>query len=67
MSVLGEDGLGMELHAFDREFAVPHTHDLAVVGPRVPRGRQDRVPSIASEWYVLRDLAWPPAKTPPSG
>src|SRR6201999_1460405 len=37
VAVLGEDGLGMELHALDahrvREAGVAHAHDLAVVGP----------------------------------
>ena len=27
--VLGEDALGMKLHAPDRQGLVPHTHDLA--------------------------------------
>jgi hypothetical protein len=29
--MLREDRFGMELHAFDRERAMPHAHDLAVV------------------------------------
>src|SRR5262249_22381362 len=34
VAVLGEDRFGVELHAFDRELAVPHTHHFAVVGSR---------------------------------
>ena len=33
VAVLGQDRLGVELHALDRELAVAHAHDLAVVGP----------------------------------
>jgi hypothetical protein len=33
VAVLGEDGFGMKLHAFHRQLAVPHPHDLAIVGP----------------------------------
>src|SRR5690606_11558727 len=33
VAVLGRDRLGVELHAFDVEVAVPDAHDLAVVGP----------------------------------
>jgi hypothetical protein len=32
--VLGEKGLGVELHALHRVFAVAHAHDLAVLGLR---------------------------------
>src|SRR5262249_46662594 len=32
--VLGEDRFGMELHAFDGELAVAHTHHFAVIGSR---------------------------------
>jgi hypothetical protein len=51
VAVLGEDGLGVELHAFDGQFLVAHAHDLAVVGP----GRDLQVGgqlsrSMASEW-----------------
>ena len=32
MAVLGEDGFGVELHAFDRHFSMAHAHHLAIVG-----------------------------------
>src|SRR5690606_33914009 len=31
VAVFGEERLGMELHALDRVFAMPHAHQLAVV------------------------------------
>ena len=33
VAVLGQDRLGVELHALDRQRLVAHAHDLAVVGP----------------------------------
>jgi hypothetical protein len=33
VAVLGEDALGVELHALDRQLLVAHAHDLAVLGP----------------------------------
>ena len=32
VAVVGEDALGVELHTFDVEFAVAHTHDHPVAG-----------------------------------
>ena len=42
--VLGEEGLGMELHALDRQAPVPHAHDFAVLGGGgdLETGRQRR-------------------------
>ena len=57
MAMLGEDRLGMELHAFERraragQLAVAHAHDLAVVSAVAvtssSAGRLSR--SITSEW-----------------
>ena len=33
MTVLSEDGLGVKLQALYGQAAVPHTHDLAIIGP----------------------------------
>jgi hypothetical protein len=49
--VLGEDGLGMELHALDGQLRVAHAHDLAVGRPRRAFSSGGQVSrSIASEW-----------------
>ena len=44
MAVLGQDRLGVELHALDVEVLVAHAHDFAVVGPGgdFEAGRQGR-------------------------
>src|SRR5438093_13558140 len=44
MPVLGEKGLGMELHALHRETAVAHAHDFTVfgLGGDFQTGRQSR-------------------------
>src|SRR5713226_414220 len=44
MPVLGEEGLGVELHALDREAAMAHAHDFSVfgLGGDFQTGRQSR-------------------------
>src|SRR5688500_19797821 len=52
--MLGEYGFRVELHAFHRELAVAHAHDLAVVAPGadLERGWQRR--SLDRERMVAR-------------
>src|SRR6188768_3149259 len=57
-AVLGEDRLGMELHALDRQLAVPDRHDLAILGRsgHVEHRRQAR--ALDGERMVARRVEW---------
>src|SRR6185312_10974073 len=56
LAVLGQERLGVELHALDGEAAVAHAHDLAVGGGRRERRRQpgEHAPSVVRD---RRELA----------
>src|SRR6476646_9864841 len=57
-AVLGQERLGMELHALDRQLAVPDGHDLSVVGGRRDVEHRGQAPALDRERVIARGVEW---------